>query len=624
MQRRGVSFVAFALASCAQDGSVEPRNPDLNDEVSQREGPDRTTGESQCEHESLFGHTRTPKRMKMPGPISALVTNSRAVWVCGEDRDGKGYLVQIESAIDGGPIKTTHRVLASPCRGLTPRGAGLALWLDGGQGLWLANPQDLTFNPPVTKLADRLDQSRPIRAVRAIWSDAHQSFFRVSENGVILRVSVQADKLVLDPVFKSPAKHALDIAQVEATLMIADAQQGVLAWNPNDAEIQARWPQAQGASQLRSHGSVSRVTINEKGRVFAASSTSLIELRWSPKDAEFNLVSQHPIFEPPLDLINHPRGPFTLTSTRLWLGPSLMHQRFPELEQRPSMVSMTQGPDGHLWVAADETLEILPLPSKEPHARVVPLASHATLTSTLSDSSQAEIPFLVEGQGALWFKAPDLSKGDGIVIDPPHWPQPDPRCPELYRVQAPARLSISLRAAHGTQRPRQARVELISSDPERGQLSFPVDIDATPLEERVGLQLPEPSLIDLSHGTYAQVQARGAWHWIEFIPAKFSQQNQAGLQQLARFAQTQRRNNRPELVVSVILGGSLRTLPEIETRALRLFLDERHTFHRALSRTANGRFYPLRLLVDPQGRLAYADQHIGLANAIARYRERER
>lgn len=556
------------------------------------------------------------------------------LWACGGTPAGKGYVALIRGGSTGAPKVEKTRLLDEVCRGLTLHDQGLALWLEGWQAMWISDPErslrapasvtQISLRPSPGSFADQWP-------IRGVWSAEQRRFYLAAgERGV---VALTLGEQGLSEVVRreTPTCFARDVAITPAGVAIADPKRGVLLWDPRTETTVGSWVDPKHAQ----FSGVQRLGTLDQGLWVAAGWTGLYRLGWgsesSPTDLGHTLHQRS--VEPVFDFAVTQEGVVSISATRVYLNGETRHQVFPALAGHTPLRSIAPAGGARFWLAKGHEVELWESAHQSKRARLVPQNVHASLVRGSPSLTGDALSFVVRGDADLWVKAPKSLQREGVSQKLGGWPRPEPGCGAHYRFAPGSHFWIHLEASELAESSHSMTLTLGSSDPEHGSLPFAVDIDPPSLAEMLERPMPNLSLVHAYDGLHGRLRVQGKWHWIELMHRDQVHRQEARMvvRELAELIKGERRNGRFKLALSVVIGGRLfeETSPDFPSLGLAadsgvdLYFDERFSLNRFFRNTPNGRYYPLRMLVSPEGKIVYFDQHQGLANAVGEYRKRK-
>lgn len=568
--------------------------------------------------------------VELDGEIRGLVARNEMAWACGRTEAGTGFVASVTRQVSGEPKVVEERSLDAPCLGLVLGPKGLAVLQADGQVLWLPEGQAQLRSFAAAIQTKVIDLPEP-QVWRGAWSAEQGALFLAGGRHGVLRFALQDSMLVPDDGFAGPKLgQADDVAVLGDRLIVADASLGLLVWNLQDAKLDVEW---RDSAYFGRPGTQRIALLPESKRlVVAAGHAGAYLLNYQLGESSGTLeMAGHSLYEEPVfDVGAKGSDSLVLTASRLYENQELLRQSFPDLVEQAGFVAMADGPGRSLWLGAGRVLEFWAEPSALGGASLIPLLGFGTALHGVSGNATSELTFEVQGEGALWVQRPEPPSGSGLVIEPLSWPMQAPSCLEHSRFEAGQRFSLRVKASNPEKLAKTVPFRLRSNDAWHAQLDINVDLDTPRPRDRVGGTLPRTPLV-MPSGFSRSIRGAGSWNWLEFVPSQSLDTPQVleRLYALAQLVQTERRNGRLKLVASVIIGGRYpelspfvwADLERLGPLGVEFYFDERFAMHRSFARLPNGRLYPLRVLVDPESKIRYLDQHLGSATAVARYRE---
>lgn len=624
---KSVLVVVTLIASACGPGPEQPANPVTDRDTGAPDNSAPDAPEAECEDlPAGIGEAQLRPRIELPGQARALVARKDKAWACGSTHAGSGFVVSLVTK-DGGksPTQIEQRTLDAPCLGMVLGDTGLALLLDRGRVLWLPVGQAKLKSLGATTQTSAMDLSGAA-TLRGAWSKEPAALYLAAGHRGVRRLWLRDSILVEDPDFVGPKlQNARDVALLGEQLIVADSGQGLLVWNLKSSKLDAQWTDLSYVDRPGTQ----RVVSMPEGRLAIAAGhagTYLLERKGSGLALLDHTLHEEPVF----DLGAGAEGVYALTSSRLYERSTLLHQSFPELEGQAGFAALAPGPKRSLWLARGAFVELLEQPAASKHARLVPLLGFGTALHGVLGNATSELTFEVKGEGRLWVQRPESPPGSGLLIEALDWPTQPPSCSEYASFEAGQRFSLRVRASNPEKLAKTVPFRLRSSDPEHPDLGIAVDLDRPGPREGIAGTLPSTPLVRTT-GHLAPIQRAGAWNWLEFVSSQrlSAPETLEGLYALVDLVQSQRRNGHLTLVASVVVGGRYprlepllwAELERLRDLGLEFYFDERFAMHRSFAHLPNGRLYPLRVLVDPQSRIRYLDQHQGKATAMAKYRQ---
>lgn len=629
------AFFARTLLAClglgagaCQEGSEHQDDPVLERDTGTSSSSKPDLPEPDCVGlpEGIGTESSVPRR-KLPGPARAIVSARDKAWVCGQSESGGGFVVAL-GLKDAKRLRILEqRSLDFPCQGLVLGNSGLALLLEQGRVLWLPKGQAKLSSFGATTQSSALDLP-PGLPWRGVWSAERESLYLAAGKYGVLRLYLEDAVLVQDFAFVGPElQDARDLALLGSDLIVADSRSGLLAWDLERSELVAQWRDP----DYFNRPGAQRVLAGPENRLqLAAGHTGYYRLDYRPERSEFVLVDHQRFAEPTLDLGESSLGGLALTASRLYRENELLYQSFPELSGQSGFEALAAGSGESLWLARAGFVEYWEKAPLSKGARLVPLLGYGSALHGVSGNATSELTFEVRGEGELWVARPEAPSGSGLLLETLAWPTWAPSCAEHARFEAGERFSLRVRARNPEKLAKTVSFALRSSDSVHGKMEIAVDLDTPRPRDRVGRTLDRRTLVDFN-GYLRPVRGDGAWNWLEFVSSQqlSSPDCVEGLYQLAELVQAERRNGKANLIASVVVGGrypQLDSLFWVQLERLRdlgleFYFDERFAMHRNFAHLPNGRLYPLRVLVDPESKIRYLDQHLGGATAMAKFRE---
>lgn len=626
---RSWAWVAATAVGCSPLPEDPQSQKDEEASAPKKAPKSEKSARASCEGAPLpLGRSGQRPSLKFPGPISALAQLRDSLWVCSLAPRDQGYLAEVRRDNQGQYRILRSLTLKSPCRGLSPAQGGLAIWLRGWDALWysadrlkngLESPQYLSLGSISPSQFD------PEWTIRAQWVPEQQAFYVAAGGRGLIRLEKKEDKLEFDRSFVGPKQFARDLAQLGSALIVADPQAGLVAWSPSEQVELGRWHD----TSRKGPTWVQRVSVQGQKLAVAAGPAGayLLSAKLQPDGLSFGLLEREQFNESLHLSAWSDKDPWWASSGRLWDSQGKSQRRLPGMHGRGVLRAISPGRSGGLWVAQGDRIEYFDKLHPDSQISIIPQSSF----SAVHEQSSGEFPFLVRGEGSLWVQAPKIRGGEGLSLELENWPEHVAGCPDLYHFKHSARVTVRVLSGEEGEVPSQAQLRLRSSDPELGELRLDIVRDSPSSAQLIGRALPNLDLARWSDGTPGPRARVGQWQWLEYmniddLGTPSSNQRIESLRELLR---SQARNGAFRLRVSVIVGGgrdrvNASTLNRLASQSellsgLDFYFDERYDGHRVVPRTRNGRFYPLRVLVDPQGKIRYIDQNPGLATATGHF-----